>query len=146
MRTRQLAPAALLILIGSLLLAASSAMASQGNRFGPFPTSSTDIGSCGNAWALDSYDLFFNVHQNSAGGFSVQEQFKNASFVTFLGPSPGACESDPNHGLALLPGIRGTFTGYIDFIVTGGTYNPNGCDAAPALLLPLRGCRATFPG
>ena len=146
MRRRQLSPAGSLILISCFLLAASSAMA-QGNRFGPFPTSSTDIGSCGNAWALDSYDLFFNIHQNSDGGYTVQEQFRKGSFVTFVGASPGACEADPNHGTLLLPGITGTFTGYIDFIVTGGTYNPNGCDANPSLCTTAAGfVAATFPG
>lgn len=144
---RKLAPVASLIFITSFLLTASSAAASQGGRFGPFATSSTDIGSCGNAWALDSYDLFFNVHRNSDGSFSVQEQFKNASFVTFLGPSPGACASDPNHGIGLLPGMRGTFTGDIDFIVTGGAYTPAGCDAAPAVCKTAAGfISVTFPG
>jgi hypothetical protein len=147
MTRKQICLATSLLFISSLLLATSSAAAGPDQHFGPFPSTSPDNGSCGNTWAVDTFDRFFHVHDNSDGSFRVTEQFKNGSFVTNLGPSPGACETDPRHGTILLPGMKGTFTGYLDVTVTGGTFNPGGCSTAPAACTTFSGFVAvTFPG
>ena len=148
MARKQLCIAASILFISSLLLATSSAAAGpEDQHFGPFASTSPDNGSCGNAWATDTFDRFFDVHNNRDGSFSVREQFKNGSFVTSAGQSPGACESDPRHGTALIAGMNGSFTGYLDFTVTGGTYTPAGCSAAPAACTTTAGfVSVTYPG
>ena len=148
MTRKHICLAASLLVISSLLLATSSAASGPEEHFGPFASTSPDNGSCGNAWATDTFDRFFNVHNNGDGSFSVREEFKRGSFVTSAGPSPGACETtDPRHGIALLPGMKGTFTGYLDFTVTGGTYTPTGCSANPASCNTFVGfVSTTFPG
>jgi hypothetical protein len=148
MTRKQICLAASLVFISSLLLATSSAAAGpEDQHFGPFASTSPDNGSCGNAWAIDTFDRFFDVHNNGDGSFSVREQFKNGSFVTNAGASPGACESDPRHGTTLIAGVNGTFTGYLDFTVTGGTFTPTGCSTAPGACTTTAGFVAvTFPG
>ncbi len=129
----------------------------NGNTFGPYPSTSPDGGSCGAPWANDTFDRVFTVngggdnndgnHQNNgqeqgnnpspvptpAGTYRVREDFVNGKFLTTGPVSPGACETtDTQHGTAVLPGIQGKFGGYLEGNVTGGTYNPNGCNANPA--------------
>jgi hypothetical protein len=94
-------------------------------HYGPYPTSaSPDSGTCGNTWAEDSFDRFFTVRPNGDGTFTVVEQFKNGSFITNAGASPGACDttdgSPPGtidadktgsmHGYFLLPTVTGPQT------------------------------------
>ena len=136
-----------LLLVGSLwLMTSSAAPASRDQHFGPFASTSPDNGTCGE-WADDTFDRFFNVHANNNGTFSVDEQFKNGSFVTRDGDSPGACEPGSNHGSTVDAGVTGTFVGYINFTVTGGTYNPAGCSAVGADCTTTAGFfAATFPG
>ena len=137
-----------LLLVGSLWVATSSAAnSSRDQHFGPFASTSPDNGSCGVLWATDTFDRFFNVHDNRDGTFSVDEQFKNGSFVTLGGSSPGACEPGSKHGSTVNADVTGTFVGYLDFTVTGGTYNPAGCSTVGADCTTLVGfLAATFPG
>ena len=148
MTRKQICLAASLLFISSLLLATSSVAAGpEDQHFGLFASTSPDNGSCQNEWAIDTFDRFFDVHNNGDGSFSVREQFKNGSFVTNAGPSPGACETDPRHGTTLLAGMNGTFTGYLDFTVTGGTFTPGGCAATPGICTTTAGfVSAIFPG
>jgi len=148
MTRKNICLAASLLFISTLLLATSSAAAGpEEQHFGPFASTSPDNGSCGNAWATDTFDRFFHVHDNGDGTFSVREEFKKGSFVTSAGPSPGACESDPRHGTTLIAGMKGTFTGYLNFTVSGGTYTPTGCSTAPASCTSTAGfVSVTFPG
>src|SRR5690349_9785133 len=60
-------------------------------HYGPYPSGSPDSGTCGD-WANDTFDRDFTV-RTSNGETTVVEQFKNGSFVTMSGPSPGACDS-----------------------------------------------------
>ena len=148
MTRKHICIAASLLFISSLLLATSSAATGpEEQHFGPFASTSPDNGTCG-LWANDTFDRFFNVHDNGDGTFSVKEQFKNGSFVTLPGRSPGACETDSRHGSTLLAGMKGTFTGYLDFAVSGGTYTPSGCaTAAPGTCSTTAGfLSVTFPG
>jgi len=134
------------ILILSLsLISASAAGAGRDQHFGPFASISPDGGSCGFPWAIDTFDRFFNVHDNGDGTFSVDEQFKNGSFTTIGGASPSACAAGFKHGSSVSPGLTGTFVGYLDFTVSGGTYNPGGC--ATGNCTTLAGfMAAVFPG
>src|SRR5213596_1781123 len=63
-------------------------------HYGPYPSNSPDSGTCGNDWATDTFDRHFTVKSNQDGTFTVIEQFKNGSFTTIGGPSPGACETN----------------------------------------------------
>ena len=83
-------------------------------HYGSYPSGSPDSGTCGNDWAQDSFDRDFTVRSNGNGTYSVVEQFKNGSFVTDGGPSPGACET--NLGGTLTGGKTGSMHGY--FIVS----------------------------
>jgi hypothetical protein len=115
------------------LLPGATLAAGGTDHFGPFASSSTDHGTCSyNAWATDSFDRYFTVHDNGDGTFSVSEQLKDGTFVTLGSSSPGGCESGPNHGSTVVAGIQGNFNGAIGGTVTSATYDPNGCDAAGA--------------
>jgi len=80
-------------------------------HFGPYPSTSPDSGTCGNNWASDAFDRHFTVHQNPDGTFTVVEQFKDGSFVTTAGASPGACQSTPPQGV-IRDGVTGDLHGY----------------------------------
>ena len=147
MSKRKLAFLAIAAVLACTVLLVNSAAAGGGKdqHLGPFASTSPDNGSCQVLWATDTFDRFFNIHNNGDGTFSVDEQFKNGSFTTLGGPSPGACEPDSNHGSTVAPGVTGTFVGYVDFTVSGGTYNPNGC--ATGDCTSLAGfLAAVFPG
>jgi hypothetical protein len=85
---------------------------------------STDSGTCGNDWAIDTFSREFDVQQ-SGGSVVLTEFFKDGHFVTFEGFSPGGCETGSGHGHFISGGVRGSFHGFISGTVTGGTYNPN---------------------
>jgi len=57
------------------------------------------------------------------GTYNVTEQFKNGTFVTTGGPSPGACDTNP--GGTLTAGITGKMDGSFLVVVSNGTYNPS---------------------
>lgn len=97
-------------------------------HYGSYPSGSPDSGTCGNDWATDTFDRDFTVRSNGDGTYTVVEQFKNGSFVTNAGPSPGACET--NLGGTITPGKTGSMHGY--FIVSNvGTQTSTSpsCDA-----------------
>jgi hypothetical protein len=105
--------------------------------YGPFAGSSPDGGSCHNYWAQDSYGRQFTVNpapENPSPEHPaiVREDFLNATFVTFKGVSPGACDVVFNGGIGngstVSASVNGNFTGYEVFVVTSGHLNPSGCD------------------
>lgn len=109
------------------------AFAAGTDQIGPIAGNSTDGGTCGNQWANDTYNLFFTVHDNGDGTFAVRTAYKDASFITIAGLSPGSCETTNNHGTAVNGGISGNFQGFVDGTVSNvGTYNPNACTITPA--------------
>ncbi|MEA2644869.1 MAG: hypothetical protein QOG08_1895, partial [Chloroflexota bacterium] len=63
-------------------------------HYGPYASGSGDSGTCGPDWATDTFDRHFTVHRPPTGPITVVEQFKNGSFTTIEGPSPGACETN----------------------------------------------------
>jgi hypothetical protein len=83
-------------------------------HYGPYTATSPDSGTCGNDWAQDSFDRDFTVRANGDGTYTVVEQFKNGSFVTTMGPSPGGCET--NVGGMIVSGKTGSMHGY--FIIS----------------------------
>jgi hypothetical protein len=114
-----------------VFVAVGSAGNGKETHFGPFNSTTTDRGTCGNDWATDTFDRDFKVKDNGDGTFRVREEFKNGSFVTLVGPSPGACETDSHHGTLLAAGHTGNMHGYLEGTVTAATLNANAC-ATPA--------------
>jgi len=103
----------------------------ESTHLGPFATvADPDGGSCGGSWATDNFDRFLTVHDNGDGTFRVREDFKNGGFVTTGPASPGGCEEGTHHGNLVTAGIDGTFHGYLEGNVSGGTFDPAGCGAA----------------
>jgi hypothetical protein len=83
-------------------------------HYGPFTSTSPDSGTCGNNWAEDTFDRHFTVRASGPDTFTVVEQFKNGSFVTTAGTSPGGCETDL--GGTIVAGKTGSMHGY--FIIS----------------------------
>ena len=88
-------------------------------HYGPYASNSPDSSTCGNDWATDTFDRHFTVHRNNDGSFSVVEQFKNGSFTTMAGPSPGGC--DTNLGGTVAAGVTGSMHGYFLIPIPAGT-------------------------
>ncbi len=136
----------LFVVLGMLLVSATSVGAEgRTQHFGPFASTGGDGGTCGNIWATDTDNRDFTVKDNRDGTFTVQEEFKDGTFVTIAGQSPGSCETGNHHGSTVLAGITGRFHGEEEGVVTGGAYNPNGCSATPAACTTTSGfIKATF--
>ena len=105
--------------------------ANHTQHYGPYTSDSPDSGTCGNDWATDTFDRHFVVRSNGDGTFTVVEQFKNGSFVTTAGPSPGSCDvTDGSPPGALDAGVTGSMHGYFIISNVGAqTSNNQYCDA-----------------
>lgn len=141
---------AVLIAVIAMGLTQSSTWAGSANgntqHFGPFPSSSPDGGTC-SPWAIDTFDRHFTVSANNDGTFNVTQEYKNGSFVTTGPASPGGCETSGRHGTVVVPGVTGTFQGYVKYTVSGGAYNPDGCSAGPTACTTTRSFFVNvFPG
>jgi hypothetical protein len=119
---RRIAIAAVAAMTVALAIAAS-AWGSAAQHFGPYASNSTDEGTCGNTWANDVFNRLYTVKTkpNKDGTYSVVEQFKNGTFTTLEGPSPGACDTNP--GGTLSGTVSGKMQGSFSLVVSGGTYN-----------------------
>jgi hypothetical protein len=119
-------------------------------HYGPFASGSTDSGTCGPDWANDQFNRVFTVTTKTDGTVRVVEFFKNGSFVTIAGSSPGACENGPNNGGMVKAGIKGRFQGYFVIAVTGGTLNRSAtctlatCGTTAGFIKTVFGPAATF--
>ena len=100
-------------------------------HYGPYAGSSPDSGTCGNDWASDTFQRHFTVF-NRAGSVVVVEQFKDGSFTTIAGPSPGACETSPA-GSTVAAGVTGSFRGYFIISIAFGqsSTDPNCVSGMP---------------
>ena len=108
-------------------------------HYGPFASTSPDSGTCGNFWADDTFERSFRVdtRPNADGTYDVVEEFKDGSFVTVAGASPGGCDTNP--GGTVAAGIAGKMHGSFSIVVAGGAFDPNAaCDEATC------GTTATF--
>jgi hypothetical protein len=86
-------------------------------HYGPYTSGSPDSGTCGNDWATDTFDRHFTVHSNHDGTYTIVQQFKNGSFVTNEGPSPGSCDvTDGSPPGTVDQGVTGNMQGY--FIIS----------------------------
>jgi hypothetical protein len=116
-----------IVVIGVVLASVTSVGAAGATQHYTIANSgSTDSGTCGPDWANDRFDRDYTI---SAG--QIVEQFKNGTFTTIGGPSPGACEAGPDNGHTVAPGVTGKMQGIFVITITGGVYNPNAsCTAA----------------
>lgn len=103
--------------ITTLLIAISLTLgtvhANSTTHYGPYPSTSTDSGTCGPDWANDTFDRHFYVTANPDGSHLVIERFKEGSFVTFAGVSPGSCPPTDQTSPGTVPaGVTGPLTGF----------------------------------
>jgi hypothetical protein len=107
-----------------------------------FAMTTTDNGSCGNAWATDTEMRVYSVKDNGNGTFAVRRMEKG-TFTTLPGQSPGACETG-KHGATVLAGVQGRFRGYLVGTVTATSFNRNATCAAGADCSSRAGFIATY--
>jgi hypothetical protein len=125
-------------LLLSLIDSESTAADPAVTQVGPIPSESPDSGTCGNDWAEDHFNRFFTVKgTGQAATFRIFERFKDGSFVTNEGPSPGACdETDGTPPGFVNAGLAGKMDGYLITDVT--------CD--PATACPAEGATCGADG
>jgi hypothetical protein len=106
-------------------------------HYGPYASGSPDSGTCGNDWAEDTFDRDFTVRTDSSST-TIVEQFKNGSFATNGGPSPGACDSSDGYGPgAVDAGHTGSMHGYFIISNVGAqTSSSPFCNAATSTNSP----------
>jgi hypothetical protein len=104
---------------------------SGATHFGPYPSVTTDSGTCGIDWAEDTVNREFTIQQVGPMQYRVIEKFKNGTFSTFGSPSPGACDSSDGTGPGTVNGgVTGTFHGYDMISITSATYTPGNASCA----------------
>ena len=113
------------------VVAATPAAAAQ--HYGGYASGSPDSSTCGNNWASDTFVRHFTI--SSPGGvLTVVEDFKDGSFVTVAGPSPGGCDTNP--GGTVVAGVTGSLHGYFIIPLTGETqvsFDTNCVAGAPSV-------------
>jgi hypothetical protein len=98
---------ALFVLMGSV------ALAGPGKGLPPIKVGpvaiigADDIGTCNNVWALDSFNKFYTITANHDGTYNLQVDYKNGTFVSNAGSSPGACESGSDNGETIAADVTG---------------------------------------
>ena len=108
-------------------VAASTGTNSGATQFGPYPSVTTDSGTCGVFdWAQDTVDRYFMIQQVGPLTYRVIEKYKDGTFTTFGPvPSPGACDSSDGTGPGVVyAGASGAFHGYDMIAIMSGTYTP----------------------
>lgn len=111
-------------------------------HYGPYTSTSPDSGTCGNEWAEDTFDRDFTVRTANDGTVTIVEQFKNGSFVTNAGPSPGNCDETDGYGPgAVNAGVTGSMHGY--FIVSGATAQTSTSPYCDAIAMTNTDCTTT---
>jgi hypothetical protein len=141
MKTRFARATLLIALAATLLLASSALAAGRTQQYGPFPSSSPDSGTCGNLWATDTFDRFFRVDTQPGddGTYQVVQEFKNGTFVTMAGASPGGCDTNP--GGTVGAGITGKMQGLFAIVVSHGPST----QPLPAQSLPVGRLPGSLP-
>jgi hypothetical protein len=66
-----------------------------------------DIGTCNNVWAQDSFNKLYTLTTNRDGTYNLQVNYKDGTFVSNAGTSPGACESGSDNGSTIAAGVTG---------------------------------------
>ena len=136
----------------ALAIVPAVSMANQPVRhYGPFDSTSSDSGTCGNNWANDTFKRHFAAATtaNPDGTYTVVESFISGRFVTVAGPSPDACDPSGTLGSMIVDGVTGNFGGSFIVVVSGGTYNPSAectpstCDTTDGFVATVYGSSAT---
>jgi hypothetical protein len=131
-RKRWLVLAGMVVVVASIatvvfvVMPRASAASPSTQHYGPFAAATPDSGTCGNNWANDTFERHFSVdtQPNADGTYNVVEEFKNGTFVTVAGFSPGSCQ--PGNPLVTIPaGITGELHGSFNIVVSTGTFNPS---------------------
>ena len=119
----------LVVATASLLtfIAPANAAPNGSTHVGPFAGGSQDGSSCGGVWANDTYTLTFNVKNNGNGTYDLRTEYKNGTFETLGGASPGSCSTSNHHGTTVAAGVKGDFQGYVTETVTSASFNPAAC-------------------
>jgi hypothetical protein len=97
---------------------AAAIPASAAEHYGGYASGSPDSSTCGGNWAQDTYVRHFTV-SSSGGVLTVVEDFKDGSFVTVAGSSPGGCDTNP--GGTVAAGVTGSMHGYFVIPMPGET-------------------------
>jgi len=106
---------------------------SGATQFGPYPSDTTDSGTCVE-WADDTVNRYFMIQQIGSMSYRVIEKYKDGTFTAFSGtfPSPGACDSSDGTGPGVVNGgVSGTFHGYDMIAITSPTYTPENASCPP---------------
>ena len=117
----------------------SSGGMNRTQHYGPYPSTSPDSGTCGNDWADDAFDRHFTVRAEADGTFTVVQQFRQGSFVTRMGPSPGSCDDGPVG--TVNAGVTGNMHGY--FIISNVVGPQNTSPFCNAATSTNEGCTTT---
>jgi hypothetical protein len=113
-------------------------------HYGPYTSTSPDSGTCGNDWATDTFDRHFTVRNNPDGTFTVVQQFKNGSFLTNAGFSPGSCDfSDGSPPGTVNAGVAGSMHGYFIIPLPPGTTQSSTSTYCDANAMTNTGCTTT---
>jgi hypothetical protein len=107
---------------------------SGATHFGPYPSVTTDSGTCGVEWAEDTVDRYFMIQQVGPLMYRVVEKYKDGTFAAVPGtlPSPGACDNSDGTGPGVVDGgVSGTFHGYDMIAITSATYTPENASCPP---------------
>lgn len=114
--------------------------------YGPFNGPSTDSGTCGPDWAIDS-PLYRTFVVDQSNTNHVTQNF-SGQFTTVAGRSPGACNSGDN-GSNVAAGVTGSISGFFDMQVANGVYNPSAvctpstCNTTAGFVKTVYGVNAT---
>jgi hypothetical protein len=118
----------LIVLITSLVLAVPAQATLTFVDTIAYTGQSPDSGTCGQPhWAHDAFTRNYSV-SGSGTDWVVTETFKNGTFSTIAGVSPGACDSaapPSGNGGLVNEGVQGKYSGFLKFPVTG-TLDTNG--------------------
>ena len=146
-----------MIVVGGMIAVAVAVIPGAGaaqartRHYGPFAATTPDSGTCGNDWAVDSFDRHFTVdtRANASGAFTITEEFKDGTFVTNAGDSPGSCQPGAT-AATLAAGVSGKMHGDFIIVVTGGVYNANAvctasnCGTTAGFVTTVFGAGATY--
>jgi len=111
------------------LVAAAAAAPPSGQ--GPYSvTNAPDTGCAGQTWATDNISRSYEVKKgpaDSSGNKTYRlKRLSVGTFTTVAGQSPGGCAANTSpHGSTITAGVTGRLRGFLQGVVTGGTYNPN---------------------
>ena len=97
-----------------------------------------DVGTCNNVWAVDSFNKFYTITSNNDGTYNLQVNYKDGTFVTQAGKSPGACESGTDNGNTVAAGVTGKthqeYNGTVTGTLSGNSCTPATCTSTQTIL------------